>query len=444
MGTRKLKAILSCLLSMCILWSGVLSGCGQPAVRSDEAVQIYDNYDAGGAVFENESASAEKITISGWLNPACVKNLMAFLAEEFPDYSFEYRYISKASYEYLLDSQLASKLASDIVMLSPTMAKKHAKNRYIEDVTVLCDDFNEKGRTTFMYGNRIYAVPCTSDYQCVFINKEILDQCGQKIPTSFTSFIELCDYVQSKLGIRPMSAGLKNTGAVADAAMAILGSGYFSTDEGKKFGPKVGYGRASFKDELRPYMSKWLELLHHNVYTRQMCILDDTAAIDEFASGNTLMYQGYLYDYNRIKEANPDIRLGTLALSTELSAKAVLIGGCNTGVGLNKYSENKDVAMKALRLIASEEGQRALWTDRQGSQTYLQNIKYDNPDEFDSIKPLANTNRVIMPWTEWGDHSSEIYSVFGSELQKVVLQQKTMDEALEDIDEETKKILREN
>ena len=108
------------------------------------------------------------IQISGWLDESCVKNLMAFLANEYPNYNFKYRYISKDSYEYIIDSELSSKTATDVVMMTPSMAKKHAKNRYIEDVSAYCDNFTDKGKEAFMYGNREYAVPSTSDFQCIF------------------------------------------------------------------------------------------------------------------------------------------------------------------------------------------------------------------------------------------------------------------------------------
>lgn len=444
MRTRKLKTILSCLLSLCVLGTGVLSGCGQSDVRSDEVAPNYEEYDSGVADFNEETALGELVTISGWLNPDCVKNLMAYLAKQFPDCKFNYRYISKGSYEYLMDSQLSSKTASDIVMLSPTMAKKHAKNRYIEDITNLCDDFDETGRTTFMYGNRIYAVPCTSDYLCVFYNKDLLKKTGRRIPVSFDEFLDLCDYVQENMGIKPMSAGFKDSEMVANSAMAMLGSSFFATEEGKNFGNRVAYGRARFKDDIRPYMGRWQDLLNHKVYTREMCIMDDTAAISEFAAGDSLMYQGVLYDYNRIKEANPDIRMGTMALSTELQGKTILIGGCNNGFGLNKNAKNKDLAVKVLKAIASEQGQRALWEDRQGSQTYLKDVRFDNPTEFDYIRPLTTTSHVMMPWTEWGAHSSEIYKVLGQELQKVVLGDRSIEIAFQVIDDKVRQILTEN
>ena len=444
MTSKKVRNILSVLTSICVLLVGVLSGCGDPYVRFEEGAQILEDYENRVSEELKFYDPNKTVQISGWLDESCVKNLMAFLAEEYPDYTFEYRYISKDSYESIIDAELASKTATSIVMMTSTMAKKHAKNRYIEDLTAYCDDFKDEGRNAFMYGNAIYAVPCTSDFQCIFYNKEILERSGQKIPVSFTSFVNLCDYMNNEMGIKPMSAGLKDSDKVADTALALLASGYFNSKEGKKFGGRISYGRASFYDEIRPYMSKWQELCVHKVYTRQMCIMDEAAAIEEFASGQSFMYMGGLYDYNRIKEANPDIKMSTMAVYSDFIGRAALIGGCNCGFAVNSFAKNIGIAKEVVGSISSEKGQRALWQDRQGSQTYLRGVVFDNPEEFDPIRPLEDSGRMLMPWNSWGDHSSEIYEIFGQELQRVVMGDKSLDTAFISIDERVSSILKEN
>ncbi len=444
MRTKRPKNIFSCVLSTILLAVGVLSGCGESDPRSDEYAQILEEYDNNVSEELEFYDSASTIEISGWLDESCVKNLMAFLADEFPKYKFKYRYISKDSYESIIDAELSSQIATEIVMMTPSMAKKHAKNRYIEDLTLYCENFTDKGKEAFMYGTRIYAVPSTSDFQCLFYNKDILEQSGQKVPLSYASLIELCDYMRNNMGVKPLSAGLKDSDKVADTALALLSSGYFNTDQGKKFGSRMAYGQTTFYEEIRPYMYKWQDMCIHKIYTRDMCIMDETAAIEEFAAGKSFLYLGGLSDYNRIKEKNPDIRLGTMALSSDSVGKAVLIGGCNCGFAVNSFDPNKGFAMAVVGKIATEEGQRALWSDRQGSQTYLQNVIFDNPDEFDEIRALTSTNRVVMPWDQWGNNSSQIYEKFGYELQQVVLGERSIEIAFQNIDDEVKQLLRED
>lgn len=438
MIAKKVRNIFSVLVSVCVAAVGVLSGCGDPYVRFDDAAQILEAYEAKMDTLDFYDPD-KTIEITGWLQEPCVKNLMAFLAEQYPEYTFKYRYISKNSYESIIDYELSSKTATEIVMLTPNMAKKHAKSGYLEDLSLYCNDFKDKARESFMQGGKVYAVPCTSDFQCVFYNVDILRESGQKVPVSFQSFLEISDYMSSQ-GIKPMSAGLKDPEKVANTALSLLSSGYFSTDTGKTFGQRLANGEASFFDEIRPYMGKWQDLCLHKVYTRSMCIMDDEAAIEEFASGKSFMYMGGLYDYNRIMEANPDIKISTVAITSDYVGRATLIGGCDCGFAVNKYSKNESLAAKVISSIADEEGQKALWMDRQGSQTYLEGVTFDNPEAFDPIRPIADKGKTLMPWTSWGDHSTEIYEIFGQELQEVVLGNQSVEKAFQKIDDRVDKI----
>ncbi|WP_029231330.1 ABC transporter substrate-binding protein [Butyrivibrio sp. VCB2006] len=444
MRTKEFKNIFSILLSLILLSIGVLSGCAESDPRSDDFAQLLEEYDSSVTDELDFYDPVNTIQISGWLDESCVKNLMAFLANQYPQYKFKYRYISKESYESIIDAELSSKMATEIVMMTPTMAKKHAKNRYIEDLTLYCDNFTDKGREAFMYGNRIYAVPSTSDYQCLFYNKDLLEQSGQKLPISYNSFLELCDYMRTNMDVKPLSAGLKDSDKVADTALAILAAGYLSTAQGKKFGSRLTYGQTTFREEIRPYMNKWQEMCIHRLYTRDMCIMDEASAIDEFVSGKSFLYLGGLTDYNRIKEANPEMCMGTMAIPGDTISKSMLIGGCDCGFAVNIFSKNKTAAMEVVKAISTEDGQRALWSDRQGGQTYLKNVVFDNPDEFDEIRAFTSSDRVVMPWNQWGTNSSQIYEVFGRELQKVVLGERSIEVAFQVIDDEVKQILRED
>lgn len=126
MKNRNLKSILAFLFCCWFTMLSVLSGCGQ-IVHSNEVAPIEDDGE------ENDSSDkTKKVVIAGWFKEDCTTNLMAYLAETFPDYKFEYRYISKRCYESLIDAQLPSRLAPDIVMVTQNMARKHGENCYLE------------------------------------------------------------------------------------------------------------------------------------------------------------------------------------------------------------------------------------------------------------------------------------------------------------------------
>lgn len=121
MKNRNLRSVFVLLFCCWFAMLSVLSGCGQ-TVHSNEVASSEADFDDDDSLNE-----VKKLVIAGWFKEDCTTNLMAYLAETFPEYEFEYRYISKRSYESLIDAQLPSRLAPDIVMVTQNMARKHGE-----------------------------------------------------------------------------------------------------------------------------------------------------------------------------------------------------------------------------------------------------------------------------------------------------------------------------
>ena len=441
MRNKKRRISIALFLTGILFIMNVLSGCGSIG----ESTGQFASESEGLLLTEGDFYDPSKvITITGWFETEYTQNLMAYLAEKYPEYIFEYQYISKSSYEEITDSKLASKYAADIIMVNPLMAKKHGKSGYLVNLTQYCEEFTDAARESFMYNGEIYAIPSTSEYQCTFYNRKIFENSGQKMPSSFAGYLDLCDYIRLQMGIKPVSIGLKDPERAADSAISYLISGYFASEKGKTFGTRLANGDASFAKELQPYLTKWREIVGRNVYTKEMCIMDSKAAIKEFANEESFMYVGSVEDYNRIIELNPNIRIGTVASFSERKGFPVIIGGCNSGFAVNTYTKNYEVATEIVANLATEEGQKVLWSDRMGSRTYLEGVSFDNPPTFDGLRPTLSAGRVFSPWNEWGEYSSQIYSLFGEEMQRVIAGDRTIEVALKVIDDKVKTIQKQN
>lgn len=433
------KRFLSVLLSIMLLSQSVLSGCGSGEAHSDNVVPDEEVLNISKEdIFDPEKT----VTISGWLEEVYTRNLLAYLAEKYPEYKFEYKYIGKRSYESIINTELASREAYDIVMVNPGMARNLGGNGYIADMSAYCDVFNDDAKRAFSLEGRMYAVPNTSEYQCIFYNRDIVEKFGRTLPFQFRDFLKYSDDACEQMEVRALSCGIKDADKLSDNALAFLEANYFNTDEGRDFGKRLSEGNASFGKELQPYLFQWKELVNHKIFTREMCIMDTEAAIDEFASGQTIMYMGFVEDYNRIIEKRPNMRLGTTGVPGAVKGTAILIGGCNSAFAVNAYGMKKDVVVEMVADLASEDGQRALWRDRIGSQTYLKNVKFDNPPVFDGLSPTISAHRVYMPVSEWGEYGSQMYEILGRELQKVVSGERNVDIAVQVMDYEVEQILK--
>ena len=384
------------------------------------------------------------IRIATWYSDSNIKNLKAFLANKFPDYIFEFEYVDKSNYEPIIDAKLSYKGAPDILYMDQEMVKKHATTRYILNVTDLGEDFTDEAKEAFGYGNEVYAIPNTSQFECIYYNKELFKNKGVNVPYSFETFIGSCDLLRIVKGIKPVAVSLKDPYTLANSALGIAAADYFATDRGAGFGGRLQYGRTTFVEELLPYMDDWEEYLYHEIFTNDMYTMDKRTAVDEFVSEKAAMIIGGPETYNAIIEQRHDMDIGTLPFFGTKGARKAIIGGCDVGFAVNANSRNPDAAIEVARALTTYEGQQALWMDRQGSKTYLKNVNFVNIDVYDGIQDCYDEDLVFSPWMDWGmELNRPIHFQFGRELQRVLLKRTDMNKALSSVDAMVYEILRE-
>lgn len=410
-----------------------------PAGRSF-AAQSEDGRSDSGPGGDNRKA----IRISTWYHDYDLTSLMAYLAKEFPEYTFEYIYIDKSNYESIIDSQLSCLGAPDIIFMDQEMVQKHAATGYIYNLTDICGPFNEDAWKAFGYGNAIYAVPNTSQFECIYYNKDLFRALGVDVPYSYQSFIGSCDRLREDYGIRPLAVSLKNPYALANSALAFAAADYMSVDRGSGFGARLQYGRTSFTNELSPFIHDWETLLEHEIFTKDMYTIDSRTAVEEFAGKEAAMIAGGPETYNAIIRLNPDMEIGTLPFFGTRGRLRAVIGGCDVGFAVNRNSPNRDTAVEILSSLTTLTGQRALWKDRPGSQTYLRDTYFTNESVYDGLTYCEEKGLVFAPWMDWGrELNGPIHYLLGTELQLVLLDKQTTAEAFDNVDKAVYRILKE-
>lgn len=446
MRISSIKDIFVGIITTMAVAVGALNGCGQaaspaesaPDASSSEVTSLKAPEQYIGKARERSddvnSSDDDTILIASWYEESYLTNLKDFLSAQFPEYNFEFLYLDQSNYGSLMDNQLACKSAPDVVCIDPSMAVKHAKAGNIIDLSELTTNFSTTGKEPFMYGGRTYAVPNTCDYECFFYNKTLFDKEFVKEPDEYLAYLEMCDFWRIKKHIKPLAAGLKDEILVANSAIMFPNAGCFTTLYGKTFGKRLQFGKASFHNELKEDLDYWEMLLEYKIFTPDMYLIDKKGAIEEFAAGEAAMLVGNPADYNQILKKNPDMEIGVFVIMDRKGIDSAMIGGSECGFAVNAYGKNKEAARAVVASLATMDGQEALWKDRKGSQTYLQNVKFRNPECFDDIIEVIDANRLVAPYYQWGPHSRELYHIFGKELQQVLLRKKNLDEALQDMD----------
>ena len=438
MKSRKLRKIFVSIFSSVAVLTGALSGFIPTKANlsfgaDNQEVHVLKTSDP--VQNSDESDESTVIRIATWYTEDNLTNLKAYLAGEFPNYTFKFEYVGKSNYEPIMDAKLSYKGAPDIIYVDQEMAEKHARTGYIANLSDITEEFNKEAKMSFGYGNAVYAVPNTSDLECIFYNKDMFSAKGARVPTDFSTFIGACDYFRVVRKIRPLAASLKDPYGFANSALGVVSANYFSTDRGRGFGGRLRYGRTTFSEEIRPYMKDWETLIEHKVLTADMYTADGKRAIEEFVSEEAAMIVGTPETYVAIREARPEMKIGTLPYFGTEGEGMAIIGGCDLGFALNSNAMNYDKAKEVLASLARVDGQEALWKDRPGSQTYLEGTAFNVDEAFKGIEVCYKKGLVFTPWMEWGqDLNRQVHYSFGRELQKVLLKREKLEEALENVD----------
>ena len=431
-NVKMLRLFFGILISVAVTMSFL---CGCASAISDEAQQM-------ASVPEEEKEPRKLIRIAAWYEESYITNIKTFLANRFPEYDFEYIYIQRTNYESVIDSQISYDGAADIICVTENMAKRYARGGYLVPLSKMVKGFSEDALDKFKYLNEYYAVPSVSSYECFYVNKEYFEKFGFKPPSVYTDFYDMCAKIREN-GMKPLSSGLKDKEGLASSAMAIMQATYFRTPEGESFGTRLGEGKASFYEEVYPHMDIWYKMIEEGIFTRDMCLMDKKAAIEEFASGKTVILSGGPEDYNQIYKENPTIKLDTIAFGGHDDGTELLTGGCEYGFAVVNDNQNVNDALKVVRSLTTLMGQRAIWKDSPGSKTYLKNVEFEMPHEFDNLKD-ALENNLYLPYTGWGYYSREISVELENELQQVLLGREDLEDAFKRIDEKTKAIVEGN
>ena len=449
MRGKRLRNIFVSIFSIAFILTSAFGGPVQVGTSRCYAAQEEEEAPDSEAAFQkpsNPDGTREKtlIRIATWYDEYNLQHLKAYLAATFPEYEFKFEFIDKSNYEPIMDDQLSYKGAPDILYVDQEMTRKHAITGYFADLTDETEGFTQEARVSFGYGNRVYAVPNTAQFTCIFYNRRMFAKYGVHTPTDLDSFISACDYLRLVKGVKPLSISLKNGYDTGDLFLGLMAADYFNTDRGSGFGGRLQYGRTTFSSELGVYTNDWEKLLSHNVINKKMYTLDKKNAIEAFAAEECAMICGGPDTYNAITRMNPYLKVGTMPFFGSRGNKVAIIGGCDCGFAVNKFSQNLHEAKVVVASLGSVKGQTALWNDRPGSQTYLEGVNFINDKAFDGLSKTLKDGHAFIPWMQWGDDlNREPRRKLGLELQKVLMGTQSTEDALENVDAVVKEILEE-
>ena len=183
----------------------------------------------------------------------------------------------------------------------------------------------------------VYAVPYAANAAGVLYNKDIFDEYGWEIPTTWDEFTALCEDIQAE-GLQPFFFGFRDTWTCLAPwnaiAVDLVDSDICS---------QVNRGEANFTDNYREVAEKTRALLDYAQDDPFAYSYND--ACTAFARGEAVMYPIGSYAVPQIQSVNPDINIDSFVMpASEDASVNKLNSGNDLQFSVLAESEHKEAA----------------------------------------------------------------------------------------------------
>lgn len=213
---------------------------------------------------------------------------------------------------------------------------------------------------SFMYGDKLLALPYANDYRLGYYNKNHFEQVGvTEAPATWDELLEACKKIKEE-GVceYPMAFTLSATEAATTSLLWMTLSRYgdfynddFSVNEDNVLGALKEINALVKEDQL-------IDPANQN--------MKDVEIYEKITSGATSFMVGPTYFVGRINNPEYCSVMGELAptlVPGNASIKTATFA-LPEGVGISKFSENKDAALKFVEWYTSPETQVAMYSEQ--------------------------------------------------------------------------------
>ncbi|HTG69000.1 MAG TPA: extracellular solute-binding protein [Candidatus Udaeobacter sp.] len=406
----------------------VLSGC------SGNKTETGTEGDSQGA------AKKVKLSILSWNNEKEMKPVIEGFTKKYPNITFDFQnappvkdYIAK------LQTMLLSDTATDIFIMAAENRNEIIDGGYALDLT------NEPFMSTMVDGNKpmlskdgkTYAFTQTGWAGGLFYNKELFAKAGvEGVPQTWEQFIDAALKLKAA-GIIPYYDNMQDVTTIHSGLFGNL-----TLAANPDFDAKLFEGKASFSEGWTEVFRIWKrDLIDNKILTPDMIGLTGDQIVNEFAIGKVAMFPGGPWNINTLRETNPDLDFGMMAIPGPNEASGNYFAGApGVGFAINSKTKYKEEALLFLQYLASPEGLKAFET---GTGAMITANGYEStvdPVMESAYKDGLMKSRIYLPMVSWARHQEALRSQFVVSIQDLSFGKITPEQATEALDKKLKEM----
>ena len=373
---KRKKAVLAGLALTGAASAAALAGCGSEGDNGKVVVEMVQYKQEAVKVFEelekkfNETHDDIELRIDS-PNDAVTILKTRFIREDYPDII---GIGGDINYSNFLDSDL-------LMDISDYEGLQDIKQSYL-DIDKELEFIPEDGT---------YAVPYVANAAGVLYNRDLFEEHGWEIPTTWSEFLSLCDEIQAE-GLQPFFFGFKDVWTCLAPWNAI------SVDLAPSdLCAQVNRGETTFTDNYREVAEKTRKLLDYGQDDPFAYSYND--ACTAFARGEAVMYPIGSYAVPQIKSVNPDINIDSFVFpASDTAEENVLNSGNDLQFSVMKESENKEAAYEVLDFLLEDENVQ-IYLDDQNAVPCKEG-DFVLPSMLDGMKTYIDEGKVA----DYQDH----------------------------------------
>ncbi|EOS23982.1 hypothetical protein C806_02421 [Lachnospiraceae bacterium 3-1] len=331
---KKKKKVMALFLAMTIVSGLLLSGCGKEDDADGKVVIELVHYkpeavDVFEALEEKFNATHDNIKlVIDSPNDAMVILKTRFIRENNPDII---GIGGDINYSNFLDAKMLMDI-SDFDGLADIKENYLSTNKDLE----------------YIPQDGVYAVPYMANAAGILYNKDMFEEHGWAIPTTWEEFNQLCETIAAE-GIQPLYFGYKDTWTCL-APWNAIAVNLCETD----IAYQVNSGNAKFSEAYEEIAVKTKELLKYGQSDPVAYSYND--ACTAFARGQAAMYTIGSYAIPQIKSVNPEMNIDSFVFPASSNAEEnILNSGNDLMFCIMEDCEHKEEAYEVLRFLLEDE-----------------------------------------------------------------------------------------
>ncbi len=358
---------------------------------------------------------------------AALDALIEGFNSEYPNVEISYEIKADGDYDSLLKTAIQSGDGPDLFWTNGTATSTMpdlAENNAIADLSESVDYsfITEDAKAIAEIDGAMYSIPWLNmDTRAVFYNKDMFEENGWEIPTTFSEFEELLATIK-EAGVTPISL-CYDSWCMLFAYEPIL-SGYDA-----EYSAGLQDGTTGATDQpAREAMQKMLDWANAGYFGDNWFGVTDSSVQNlAFTTGNAAMNIAGSWDIENISMNNPALNFGAFEIPSEDGVTG-MVGTPANGFSVNAESDNMDAALAFANYCASKEGQ-TIWVQTLGVVSATTEIESTSPVAQEITE--SSQGNVYRSWQNV--LSSDASNIWAEDFPKIFTEEMTVDELMDEL-----------